>query len=125
MIKFNGISQSLVEFSQNLIEFHKIWWKIPAPGTPGTTSHFFSLTLTVLYESISLLTQSSPIKKAPMKTCSWKPFRDNFYYRPISLRNSAIGSFLSLIVCGLRNFVFNTPPSRSPSIFRSLNCGTS
>ena len=28
-------------------------------------------TLTVLYESISLLTQSNPIKKAPMKTCSW------------------------------------------------------
>ena len=109
----------------------KIWWSVPAP--PARLEPlliFFSLTPTVLYESISLLTQSNPIKKAPMKTCSWKPFRGNFYYRPISLRKSAIGSFLPPIVCGLRvifSFAFGISPSRSrpPSIFRSLSCGAS
>lgn len=121
-------------FLYNYIEFYRLWWNFMEctcpPGTPGTTSHFFSLTLTVLYESISLLTQSNPIKKAPMKTCSWKLFRGNFYYRPISLRKSAIGSFLPPMVCGLRvifNFTFGVSPSRSrpPSIFRSLSCGAS
>ena len=112
----------------NLVEFGGIWWKVPALGTPGTTSHFFSLTLTVLYESILLLTHSNSIKKAPMKTCSWKLFRGNFYYSPISLRKSTIGSFLPPIVCGLRLiFSLGASPSRSkPSnIFRSLSCGAS
>ena len=118
----------------NLVEFGGIWWNLVEGTCPRYTWNYFSFfsppTLTVLYKSISLLTQSNPIKKAPMKTCSWKLFRGNFYYRPISLRKSSIGSFLPPIVCGLRvifSFAFGVSPSRSrpPSIFRSLSCGAS
>lgn len=117
--------------SWKVVEGGRISWNFMEGTCPryawNYLSFFFSITLIVLCESISLLTQSNPIKKAPMKTCSWKLFRGNFYYRPISLRKSAIGSFLPPIVCGLRSFAFGVSPSRSrpPSIFRSLSCGAS
>ena len=67
------------------MEFYGILWKFmegygiswnfmegTCPRHAWNHFSFFFFALTVLYESISLLTQSNPIKKAPMKTCSWK-----------------------------------------------------
>lgn len=100
------IKESFIKFNiflYNYIELYRMWWNLvkgTCPRHAWNHFSFFSLTLTVLYESISLLTQSNPIKKAPMKTCSWKPCSWQFLLQTHIFKE--VGNRIFLAANGLR-----------------------